>query len=64
MVVHEPDYIVTLPQTIPLICSSPVTVTEARCGCRYWGPLVRPMGEIYSMGLYEVGNSQLYTTRG
>ena len=29
------------------------------------GPLILPpMGEIYNMGLYRVGNAQLYTTRG
>ena len=26
--------------------------------------ILPPMGEIYDMGLYRVGNAQLYTTRG
>jgi uncharacterized protein len=31
----------------------------------FWGPLILPpMGEIYNMGLYRVGNAQVYTTRG
>ncbi len=65
VVVHEPDYIVALAPDYPFDLQLSGHSHGGQVRLPVLGPLILPpMGEIYSMGLYEVGNSQLYTTRG
>jgi uncharacterized protein len=62
---HEPDYIQTLVPGFPVDLQLSGHSHGGQVRLPMIGPLILPpMGEIYSMGLYSVGNAQLYTTRG
>jgi predicted MPP superfamily phosphohydrolase len=62
---HEPDYIRTLVPRFPVDLQLSGHSHGGQVRLPMIGPLILPpMGEIYSMGLYSVGNAQLYTTRG
>ena len=63
--VHEPDYIWTLFPAFPVDLQLSGHSHGGQVRLSGVGPLILPpMGEIYNMGLYRVGNAQLYTTRG
>jgi uncharacterized protein len=63
--VHEPDYIRDLIPGFPVDLQLSGHSHGGQVRLPAVGPLILPpMGEIYNMGLYRVGNAQLYTTRG
>jgi predicted MPP superfamily phosphohydrolase len=63
--VHEPDYILDLVPRFPVDLQLSGHSHGGQVRLPIVGPLILPpMGEIYNMGLYRVGNAQLYTTRG
>jgi predicted MPP superfamily phosphohydrolase len=63
--VHEPDYIRDLVPRFPVDLQLSGHSHGGQVRLPVLGPLILPpMGEIYNMGLYRVGNAQVYTTRG
>ncbi len=63
--VHEPDYVRELVPRFPVDLQLSGHSHGGQVRLPIVGPLILPpMGEIYNMGLYRVGNAQLYTTRG
>jgi predicted MPP superfamily phosphohydrolase len=63
--VHEPDYIRELAPHFPVDLQLSGHSHGGQVRLPLVGALVLPpMGEIYDMGLYRVGDAQLYTTRG
>ncbi len=64
--VHEPDYIRELLATrFPVDLQLSGHSHGGQVRLPVVGPLILPpMGEIYDMGLYQVGNAQVYTTCG
>ena len=63
--VHEPDYIRDLVPRFPVDLQLSGHSHGGQVRLPVVGPIILPpMGEIYNMGLYRVGNAQLYTTRG
>jgi predicted MPP superfamily phosphohydrolase len=63
--VHEPDFIENLVTTFPVDLQLSGHSHGGQVRLPIVGPLILPpMGTIYSMGLYRVQNSQVYTTRG
>jgi uncharacterized protein len=63
--VHEPDYILDLAPRFPLDLQLSGHSHGGQVRLPGVGPLILPpMGEVYNMGLYRVGNAQVYTTRG
>jgi len=63
--VHEPDYIRELLPRFPVTLQLSGHSHGGQVRLPVLGPLILPpMGEIYDMGLYRVGNAQIYTTRG
>src|ERR1700731_250127 len=63
--VHEPDFIRDLAPHFPVDLQLSGHSHGGQVRLPIVGALVLPpWGEIYDMGLYRVGNAQLYTTRG
>jgi predicted MPP superfamily phosphohydrolase len=63
--VHEPDFIQELVPRFPVTLQLSGHSHGGQVRLPLLGPLILPpMGEIYNMGLYRVGNAQVYTTRG
>src|SRR6478672_814452 len=63
--VHEPDYIKELAPQFPVDLQLSGHSHGGQVRMPVFGPLILPpMGEIYDMGLYRVGDAQVYTTRG
>jgi uncharacterized protein len=63
--VHEPDYIRDLAPRFPVDLQLSGHSHGGQVRLPVVGALILPAwGEIYDMGLYQVGNTQLYTTRG
>jgi uncharacterized protein len=63
--VHEPDYILELAPRFPVDLQLSGHSHGGQVRLPGVGPLILPpMGEVYNMGLYRVGNAQVYTTRG
>jgi predicted MPP superfamily phosphohydrolase len=63
--VHEPDYILELAPRFPMDLQLSGHSHGGQVRLPGVGPLILPpMGEVYNMGLYRVGNAQVYTTRG
>ncbi len=63
--VHEPDYILELAPRFPVDLQLSGHSHGGQIRLPGVGPLILPpMGEVFSMGLYRVGNAQVYTTRG
>ncbi len=63
--VHEPDYIRELVPHFPVDLQLSGHSHGGQVRLPVFGPLILPpMGEIYDMGLYRVGDAQVYTTRG
>jgi predicted MPP superfamily phosphohydrolase len=63
--VHEPDFIRNLAPRFPVDLQLSGHSHGGQVRLPLVGALVLPpWGEIYDMGLYRVGNAQLYTTRG
>jgi predicted MPP superfamily phosphohydrolase len=65
VIVHEPDFIRELVPRFPVDLQLSGHSHGGQVRLPIFGPLILPpMGEIYNMGLYSVGNAQVYTTRG
>ncbi len=65
VMVHEPDFIRDLAPRFPVDLQLSGHSHGGQVRLPIVGALVLPpWGEIYDMGLYRVGNAQLYTTRG
>ena len=63
--VHEPDSIRKLCTEVPLDLQLSGHSHGGQVRLPGFGPLVLPQfGQIYYLGLYEVGHAQIYTTRG
>jgi uncharacterized protein len=63
--VHEPDVILDIVSQFPVDLQLSGHSHGGQVRLPGIGALMLPpMGEIYDMGLYRVGNAQLYTTRG
>ena len=65
LLVHEPDPIDTFRQGAPVALQLSGHTHGGQVRLPFFGPLILPpFGENYPAGLYRVGGSQLYTTRG
>jgi predicted MPP superfamily phosphohydrolase len=63
--VHEPDYIKELVARFPVDLQLSGHSHGGQVRLPIVGPLILPpMGLVYDMGLYRVGEAQVYTTRG
>jgi predicted MPP superfamily phosphohydrolase len=63
--VHEPDYIKDLVVRFPVDLQLSGHSHGGQVRLPIVGPLILPpMGLVYDMGLYRVGEAQVYTTRG
>jgi predicted MPP superfamily phosphohydrolase len=63
--VHEPDPIAELSAELPVDLQLSGHSHGGQVRFPVFGPLVLPQGgQIYSLGLYQVGHAQIYTTRG
>lgn len=63
--VHEPDYIKDLAVRFPVDLQLSGHSHGGQVRLPIVGPLILPpMGLVYDMGLYRVGEAQVYTTRG
>jgi predicted MPP superfamily phosphohydrolase len=63
--VHEPDPIKELCAEVPVDLQLSGHSHGGQVRFPVFGPLVLPQfGQIYDLGLYEVGHAQIYTTRG
>ncbi len=65
LALHEPDFITSLVPRYPIDLQLSGHSHGGQVRLPIIGPLILPpMGTVYSMGLYRVGDAQVYTTRG